>query len=177
MELEYRVGGRPKRLRLDVRGREIVAHTGDREYRVDVERCAPGVISLVIDGRVWTFHTARAPGGIHVAHRGRTYFFENAPEETAGSGAATAAAESDGRVKTPMPGKIVAVNVSEGDVVESNQPLLVLESMKMQNDVLSPVRGRVKKIHRQGGQNVEYGDLLVEIDVAPDPGAHGASVP
>jgi biotin carboxyl carrier protein len=68
------------------------------------------------------------------------------------------------RVKPPMPGKIVSIGVSEGQEVKAGHVLVILEAMKMQNEIPSPVAGVVKKIHVKPGQNVEGKDLLIELE-------------
>ena len=69
-----------------------------------------------------------------------------------------------GTVKPPMPGKVVEVHVREGDVVQEGDPLLVLEAMKMQNDLKSAVAGVVKSVKVKDGQNVEATTVLIEIE-------------
>jgi biotin carboxyl carrier protein len=73
----------------------------------------------------------------------------------------------DGKVKPPMPGKVVEVKVKEGADVKEGDVLLVLEAMKMQNDLKSPMAGKVKKIHVHDGANVEAATVLMEIEPAP----------
>ncbi len=69
-----------------------------------------------------------------------------------------------GIVTCPMPGLVVAVNVSVGDEVHAGDILLTLESMKMQSGVAAPGDGRVAKIHVSEGQAVDTDDVLVEIE-------------
>ena len=68
------------------------------------------------------------------------------------------------RVKPPMPGKIVTVAVNEGDEVKAGQVLVILEAMKMQNEIAAPSAGTVKKVHVKPGQNVEGKDVLIELE-------------
>ena len=68
------------------------------------------------------------------------------------------------RVKPPMPGKIVSVAVNEGDEVRAGQVLVILEAMKMQNEITATSAGTVKKVHVKPGQNVEGKDVLVELE-------------
>ncbi len=75
--------------------------------------------------------------------------------------------KADGRIKPPMPGKVVEVHVEVGAEISEGDPLLVLEAMKMQNDLKSPVTGTVKTVHVSAGQNVEAATVLIEIEV-PD---------
>ena len=72
--------------------------------------------------------------------------------------------KSDGRVKPPMPGKIVEVKVKEGQDVKEGDVLCVLEAMKMQNDLKSPMAGKVTRVHVQDGANVEATTVLIEVE-------------
>ena len=63
-----------------------------------------------------------------------------------------------------MPGKVVAVLVAEGDVVEVGQALVVLEAMKMESTLAAEVAGRVRAVRAVAGALVTAGDLLVEIE-------------
>ena len=67
-------------------------------------------------------------------------------------------------IEAPIPGKIVGVNVSAGDKVEEDQELCSLQSMKMQNPILSPVDGTVTEVKIAEGQTVETGDVLIVIE-------------
>ena len=75
-----------------------------------------------------------------------------------------------GEVHAPMPGLIVMVAVAAGDSVEQGDTLIILESMKMQNELRSPIAGSVKSIQAAAGQAVDKGDLLVEIAPRTDEG-------
>ena len=66
-------------------------------------------------------------------------------------------------VKAPMPGKIIDVLVREGTSVLRGEPLVILEAMKMQNEIISPVSGTVVKVSALQNSNVMKDDLLVEI--------------
>ena len=66
-------------------------------------------------------------------------------------------------VLSPMPGKIVDIFLSEGDLVNEGEPILSLEAMKMQNEISAACTGVIRKIHVVAGQSVMKDDLLVEI--------------
>lgn len=66
-------------------------------------------------------------------------------------------------VKAPMPGNILAVNVKEGDTVKEGQTLMVLEAMKMENEILAPCSGKVTAVAVAKGTAVESGTLLCTI--------------
>jgi biotin carboxyl carrier protein len=71
-------------------------------------------------------------------------------------------------VKSVMPGIVVDVLVSAGQAVEKGQPLLILEAMKMQNEIQAPQAGRVASLHVQKGATVGNGALLVRLEARPD---------
>lgn len=66
-------------------------------------------------------------------------------------------------VKSPMPGTILSINVTKGDKVSKGQVLLVLEAMKMENEIISPRDGVVESVNVNKGENVESGSTLVVI--------------
>jgi glutaconyl-CoA/methylmalonyl-CoA decarboxylase subunit gamma len=66
-------------------------------------------------------------------------------------------------IKAPMPGKIIDVLVREGSTVVKGEPVVILEAMKMQNEILSPVNGTIVKVLAKANTNVMKDDLLVEI--------------
>jgi len=66
-------------------------------------------------------------------------------------------------IKAPMPGKIIDVLVREGTCVSRGEPLVILEAMKMQNEIMSPVSGTVVKVTAKQNTSVMKDDLLVEI--------------
>src|SRR5512140_1718000 len=68
-------------------------------------------------------------------------------------------------LKAPMPGKILDVLVREGSTVLRGEPLVILEAMKMQNEIQSPVNGQVVKVLAKANTNVMKDDILVEIKV------------
>ena len=68
------------------------------------------------------------------------------------------------KVVAPIPGKVVAVKVALGDEVEPGQPLVVLEAMKMENELAADQGGRVTAVHVEAGSTVETGHVLVEIE-------------
>ena len=84
--------------------------------------------------------------------------------ERAAHAAARATGAGGGIVKSVMPGIVVSLLVGEGDTVEEDQPLLVLEAMKMQNEIAAPIAGVVRRIHVGEGEAVSAGAKLLEIE-------------
>ncbi|MCL1873860.1 MAG: biotin/lipoyl-binding protein [Clostridiales bacterium] len=78
--------------------------------------------------------------------------------------AASAPVPGDGNpLNSPLPGTILRINVSVGQAVKAGEVLLVLEAMKMENDIVAPGDGVVKGIHVTTGATVQSGDLLITI--------------
>jgi biotin carboxyl carrier protein len=77
---------------------------------------------------------------------------------------AGAPAQGERRVAAPMPGRIVRVLVTAGDEVAAGQPLVVVEAMKMENELRSPKAGRVREVSVGEGMSIEAGRLLVVVD-------------
>lgn len=89
-----------------------------------------------------------------------------APAETPAAPAPSAAPTPAGAdaLTAPMPGTILKVFVNVGDQVEVNQPLMILEAMKMENEIVATVAGTVQGIHVSTGQTVNPGDALVTVN-------------
>ena len=77
--------------------------------------------------------------------------------------AAPAAAGAGEKITSPMPGNILAVNVAAGDTVKKGQVLMILEAMKMENEIMAPCDGRVTAVAVTKGAAVESGALLCTI--------------
>ena len=159
------VGSHPCAVSIEIRDGRPVALIGDRAVAFEVADEAPGRLVLRVDGRTHVIHVASGPDGVELMHAGRRWPVRDATDD-AGPGGAGDASDDGGRVTTPMPGKVVAVEVSVGDAVSKGQTLLVLESMKMQNDIAARADGTVRAVHHVVGDSVAYGDVLVEIDPA-----------
>lgn len=71
---------------------------------------------------------------------------------------------SSGEVHSPMPGLIVQVSVEDGQEVKQGQTIVILESMKMQNELKAPIDGTVSSIHVEAGQTVDKNAFLIEIE-------------
>jgi len=138
-----------------------------QRHGVDLIRLNGAVASLrfVEDGR--SFHVSYDRGRNHDWRIGvgdREFTFEVlSPVEAIG---AVASAQGRGAsvVTAPIPGKVVAVTVKAGDEVEPGRPLVVLEAMKMENELTADQAGRVAAVRVAPGDTVEAGAVLVELE-------------
>ena len=86
-----------------------------------------------------------------------------APASAAAPAPAAAPAGAGESVNSPMPGNILAVNVNVGDTVAEGQVLMILEAMKMENEIMAPKAGKIVSVAVQKGATVESGTLLCVI--------------
>jgi biotin carboxyl carrier protein len=146
-------------------GFEVVL--GDQRRRVDVIRLDGAVASLryVEDGRSFSVSYQRGRGRqwrIGVGERDFDIDVLTPVEAIEASAAAAAAGPS--RLEAPIPGKVVKVHVKVGDEVEAGQPLIVLEAMKMENELTAEQAGKLTAVHVEPGQTVDAGEPLAELE-------------
>ena len=133
-----------------------------REVAVDVTEIAPNTLSILLDGQSFEINVAPFPGGKLKLHNGMQEFIAEIIDPRAWSGRRHGSVEAEGRqqIIAPMPGKVVRLLVKAGEHVEEGQGLLVVEAMKMQNEIRSPKSGTVERILAQEGQPVNAGEIL-----------------
>jgi biotin carboxyl carrier protein len=140
---------------------------GGVRRRVDAIRLDGAIASLryVDDGRSFSVSYQRDPGRRwRLAVGERDFDLEVlTPVEAIEAGSA-AAAIGPSRLTAPIPGKVVKVHVAVGDEVEAGQPLVVLEAMKMENELRAEQSGTVVAVHVEPGRTVDAGETLAELE-------------
>ncbi len=155
-----------KQYEIEVVDRRHISVNG-KVMEVDFESISgQPVYSLLIDGKSFEAFVNPDEDQWQVLLLGRQYQVrvEDAREKRLRA-AAGGGAEGGGdfQLKAPMPGLVVAVPVEENQVVEKGQVLLVLESMKMQNELRSPRAGKVQRIKVKPGETVEQRQVLLTV--------------
>ncbi len=137
-----------------------------RAVSVNVRLLEPGVMSLLIaDPNAQGRQYRCVLDGDGVVIDGRRFGFEvEDPRSLRGRRGAGAGAEGPRPVKAPMPGRVVRLLVEVGDEVEEGQGVVVIEAMKMQNELKSPKAGRVIRVGAAVGDTVGSGDVLVVVE-------------
>lgn len=131
--------------------RKFRVKLNDKEYVVEMEEIGnPENVS---------FSNTAALAPVAAAQPAQT----ETPVATPQPQAAPVSVEGGFEVIAPMPGNILTINVKVGDVVEVNQPLLVLEAMKMENNIVSPQAGTVAAIYAEKGTSIDVGQVMVVI--------------
>lgn len=148
-----------------VDGLPVVVVEG-KTYQVDAVRPGDSTFSLIVEGKAYEVVVTRKEGFHHVQVGGRSYVLEVLEErqKTLRDRKAAEAAAGPASISASMPGRVVALLVAEGDEVEAGQGIIVLEAMKMENELKSPKAGRVGEIKVKVGQTTEAGHSLVVIE-------------
>jgi biotin carboxyl carrier protein len=139
---------------------------GGRTVRVDAYQHQFGTLSLLVDTASYTATLDRRDPAVHVRVRNGLFPIEILDERRLRMRRAASRFTVEGRqvVCAPMPGRIVRVLVAAGDEVREGQGLVVVEAMKMENEMRSPKGGRVVEVHVREGQAVENGAKLVAVE-------------
>ncbi len=167
MQSEFEVGGRTREVTVTRTGDGFAVAVDGHTWNVDAARIDGQTLSLLVDN-VWrksydiiatpdpatkqlTVHVGTTP--VTVARNGR----RRGRKESGASGAGPQ------RVFAPMPGKVVRILVKAGEAVRARQPLVVVEAMKMENELRAGRDGTIADIHAQEGASVDAGALLIII--------------
>jgi biotin carboxyl carrier protein len=142
-----------------------VCTVNSKRLELDAIRVADGVLSILIEGRNYEIKRDLTASGEHLSLNGRAFQCEvRDPRALRGRRSASDYAEGPKRITAPMPGKVVRVVAAAGTEVEVGQGVIVIEAMKMQNELKSPKKGKVQKIVASEGAAVNAGDTLAIIE-------------
>lgn len=133
--------------------RKFIINVNGNSYEVEVEEVKGGVTSQRTSQATPQPAQATAPTAPAAAPA--------APAPAAKKEAVVAAGQTS--IEAPMPGSILRLNIKEGDTVKAGQVLLILEAMKMENEIISPVDGTVVSIPTPAGTTVNAGDKMIII--------------
>ncbi len=167
MQLVARVGGKSERLSVERHHGVYVVEIAGRRHEVDTRALGPWVLSLLVGGESHEAAVFRLRDGVYsVDWRGRSFVVELVDPLTHLAEVSRGDAGKLGKkiVKAYMPGRVVELRVQCGDPVEVGQAMVVLEAMKMQNEIQAEQAGVVSRIFVAAGEAVEGGDPLLEID-------------
>jgi biotin carboxyl carrier protein len=142
----------------------IVATIDGRRVEADATKISPGVYSILLEGRSLEVRFESLVDGMLLHTAGREYRVEIVDLRSwrrSRSGRIDLAGRQ--QIAAPMAGKVVRVLVAPGQRVESGQGLLVVEAMKMQNEIRSPKTGTVERLLAREGQAVNSGEILAVI--------------
>lgn len=145
-------------------GERVSAAIDGREYALEASEVEPNVYLLKHENRIFQLYVA--PSETSVVTLGN-HSFEikiSDPKRLRGAGAAGGIADGTVEIKTAMPGKVVRIVARQGAEIKQGESVLVVEAMKMQNEMKSPKDGIVKEIRVAEGATVNAGDVLAIIE-------------
>lgn len=149
-------------------GRRVVAEVDDRRYELEVHESGPSGYLLISQGRVFECRVEERPeSGRKIDVIVGTSSFAltlTDPKRLLGATTASAHGTDAARIIASMPGKVVRVLVEVGAQVNAGDAIIVVEAMKMQNEMKSPKAGTVVTLNVQTGATVNGGDVLAVIE-------------
>jgi biotin carboxyl carrier protein len=135
-----------------------------REFELDARETQPGVLSLLLEGRSYEIRREATSAGMMVSVGGRSYNAEVSDPRSLRTRRVAASDSGPQKITAPMPGKIVRILTSEGNQVQEGQAILVIEAMKMQNELKAARKGTVRKIMVKEGAAANAGDVLAVVE-------------
>lgn len=168
MKLHARVGDYEGDLDIRIQGSRVFAALEDRTYEIDLQRAGGDAFLLMTAGRVFDCRVdgpieSGLPVDVSVGTQNYTITLAD-PRRLRSAAAAGALAGGVARITAPMPGKVVRVMVEAGAEVEAGDGIVVVEAMKMQNEMKSPRAGKVLTVNVEVGTTVNGGDVLAVIE-------------
>ena len=165
MEYEFGLGDQIHKVSLNSKDGKTVAFIGDEKFEVDVQAVSDNRMSLLIGNRSFDVYVVREEGKRHIHIDGNSFCF-SMPEAEEGYNARSGGGGEEAKLilSAPMPGSVIKINVSEGDGVEEGQCLAIVEAMKMETGLHSTITGRVKKVCASQGQQINAGEVIIELE-------------
>src|SRR5579864_5567808 len=166
MTYDIVVDGKTHQLELTRGEKTWLCKVDGEEIEVDAALTARDVLSVLIGGKAYDLKRERSlQGELHMVIGSARYAVDVQDPRSLKTRRAVAGAETGPqKIKAAMPGKIVRVLVTEREEVKAGQGIIVMEAMKMQNEMKSPKDGRVQKILAAEGLAVNAGDTLAIIE-------------
>lgn len=164
MKLSLKIDGREEQIELLAPAPDCRFRLGGGEERAaQVEVAEPCVYSVLLDGRSYEARVEETPSALVVVIDGYRFEIEVRDPRRFVRRSGVAGGEGVAAVVAPMPGKVVRVLVAAGDMVEAGQGLLVVEAMKMQNEMKAARAGSVLSVSAREGDTVTAGEVLATI--------------
>jgi biotin carboxyl carrier protein len=163
MNLSFWLDNKEHKLSLKEKAKnQIQVSLGKKRFDVIVDVLNKDEILLNIDGKVYNTIICSNTTSYSISVNGKSFDIERRSVSQILSGGTVKKQKRD--VKTSMPGKIVKILLEEGTEVGEGQAVLILEAMKMQNEIKSPQSGKITRISPKPGDSVETGALLFTVE-------------
>ncbi len=165
MNYDVTIDGKNYKLELERVDKGWRCRLDGREVHLDAILPRRDVLSVIIDGKAYEIKREQTATDLHLWVGPVRYAAElRDPRSLRGRKSLAGADSGPRKLIAPMPGKVVRVLAPEETAVEAGQGILVMEAMKMQNEIKSPKKGVVRKIVATEGSSVNPGDVLAIVD-------------
>lgn len=164
MTYDVTLDGKNHRLELDRADGRWSCRLDGREIEVDAVLARPDVLSLRIGNLAYEVKCERVASELHLWVGSERFAVEVRDSRSLRGRGRSVDDRGPRKLTAPMPGKVVRVLVSQGDGVETGTGVLVVEAMKMQNEIKSPKKGILQKIVASEGTAVNAGDVLAIVE-------------
>lgn len=163
MKLEIEIAGRVRVV--EYKPGETTVTVDGEAVSVEAQMLRPGVLSLVVDGRAWrvVLENDSEEPALYITRERIPYRIDD-PRSLKGRRARVTGTAGPKSIKASMPGRVVRVLAQKGEAVEAHQGVVVIEAMKMQNELKSPKAGKVAELRVAPGDTVTAGEVLAVIE-------------
>ena len=164
MTYEISIDGKNYRLELTQSEGHWSCRLDGREIEVDAVLARPNVLSLRIGNKAYEVKCERVASDVHIWVGSRRFAPEVRDPRSFRSRSHAADEQGPKKLTAPMPGKVVRILLPQGAEVQAGTGIVVVEAMKMQNEVKSPKKGTIQKIVVAEGAAVSAGDVLAIVE-------------
>lgn len=162
MKLQAELNSEKHEIEIRREGEKVLARIGDRQYELAASEVEPNVYLFKYEHQIFQIYVS--PGGMVNIGNHQFEIGITDPKRLRGTGGASGDADGAAEIKTAMPGKIVRLLVEPGAEIKKGEGVVVVEAMKMQNEMKAPKDGVVKEIRVSEGATVNAGDVLAVIE-------------
>lgn len=167
MNFEFEIAGQIYKGSLEFKDGRYKINLNDKILDADLQRISENVFSLILNGKSHQIFLADEKAKTYISIDGEQYVVATQEiSETSKTKSATVSSLKTEKktITSKMPGKIVKVAVSAGNEVNEGQLLVIVEAMKMENQILASHKGKIKKVYVSQGKQINFGDSLVEFE-------------
>lgn len=164
MKQEFDISGQKQIVEMKKSESGYTAEVGDKSYNLKVKRMESGIMLLDVDGKCYKVYIGENGGKYSIAVLSEDYTVEKVMKEDSQTATFEEEKKEGNIVTTPMPGKVIKVLCQEGEHVSAGQTLVIIEAMKMENNINAHKEAVIKKIVAKEGDQVHLSDPIIEFE-------------
>jgi biotin carboxyl carrier protein len=166
VDFEFLIDNTLHKISLEKKENIFIVSDGEKTYEADIRFISPNIISILTERRSYRVYFARDREKRFLSLEGQQFIVQEPLDGGEGLKKDDVRSREDElMVKAPMPGKVIKIHVSEKEEVRKNQTLVIVEAMKMENEIKSTIDGYVKKVFVSAGDLVDSEKPLIELGI------------